>query len=89
VALNIAFLISFAGPAARKFTLHDWIIMPDLRGNAYQSLGRWFARNAAPNDSIAYAEFGKLRYYSGNRIVDYLGLVSPGVAAHLQNDDGI
>lgn len=88
-AFNLAFLIEFALWPGSKFAHYDWIIMPRVQNNAYRSLGDWFGRNSAPSDTIAYAEFGQIHYYSGRDIVDYLGLVTSGAAQHLKDDDAI
>jgi hypothetical protein len=88
-AITAVFAFQFLFWPGEKSTLYNWIIMPSLQGNAYQTLGRWFKTHAGPNDTIAYAEFGQLHYYSKRNIVDYLGLVTPGAAAHLRNSDAI
>ena len=87
--LNVAFLVQFSVWPGSKFSHYDWIIMPKLRDNAYRSLGEWLKTHSQPGETIAYAEFGQLHYYSGRDIVDYLGLVTSGAAAHLRAGDGI
>ncbi|HZT12583.1 MAG TPA: hypothetical protein VFA29_07260 [Candidatus Baltobacteraceae bacterium] len=64
-------------------------VMPEIKANAYKSLGLWFARHAAPGDRIAYPEFGQIRYYSNRDLVDYLGLVSTGATAQLAQNNAI
>lgn len=88
-AITTVFAFQFLFWPGEKSTLYNWIIMPSLRGNAYQTLGRWFEQHAGPEDTIAYAEFGQLHYYSGHNIVDYLGLVTPDAAKHLRDKDPI
>ena len=46
VALNLTFLAVQVKHPERKTTYYDWVIMPSLQGNAYESLGLWFARHA-------------------------------------------
>jgi hypothetical protein len=88
-AIIAVFALQFLYWPGEKSSLYNWIIMPSLRGNAYQTLGLWFKTHAREHDTIAYAEFGQLRYYSERNIVDYLGLVTPGAAAHLRENDAI
>jgi hypothetical protein len=89
VALNLTFLAVQVKHPERKTTYYDWVIMPSLQGNAYESLGLWFARHADKDDTIAYNEFGQIHYYSEKHIVDYLGIATPGAAAHLKDGNPI
>lgn len=89
VAINAAFLC--IGAAHRTFPAHGAVagVMSNLHDNAYRSLGQWFAQHAATHDTISFAEFGQLRYYSGRDVVDYLGLVTPGAASQLAHGNAI
>ncbi len=87
-AINAGFLALQIAHPDRKYISYDWIIMPSIRANAYRSLGTWFARRE-PGASVAYAEFGQVHYYSHAKIVDYLGIVTPGAAAHLARGNAI
>ena len=49
----------------------------------YPVIGRWLARNTPRDASIAMVEIGIIGFYSERRIVDILGLVSPGNAEAL------
>jgi hypothetical protein len=69
------------------YNIDDDFVMPHLGDNAYEHLGRWLATHVAPGASVAYAEIGQLRYYSGRTIVDTIGLASAGVADHLLDHD--
>lgn len=40
-------------------------------------LGRWAAANTAPGTTVAIADIGAFGYYSGRRVLDLAGLVSP------------
>lgn len=89
VAINLTFLALLVRNPERTAGYDDWIVMPSLQANAYASLATWFTRHAAPGDTIAYAEFGKLHYYAERDIVDILGIVSPGAVAQLRTGNPI
>jgi hypothetical protein len=55
----------------------------DFRQRQYPEIGRWLARNTPEDASVAMVEVGLIGFYSDRRIVDILGLVSPGNAAAL------
>jgi hypothetical protein len=46
---------------------------------AYVQIGRYLKANVPPDASVAAMEIGIIGYYSGSKIVDFAGLVSPGV----------
>lgn len=60
---------------------------PSQRQLAYFELARWFREHASRDASIAYHEVGYLGYYTDNRIVDLLGLVTPGLTEHVAAGD--
>lgn len=53
----------------------------------YIALGEWLRANAAPTDEIAAFEIGSIGWHSGLRVIDPLGLVTPGAAEHLRRRD--
>lgn len=57
---------------------------PNPANRLYVKTGQWLKNNTPPSSSVAYIEIGQIAYYSERRIVDLLGLVSPGVAEHLK-----
>lgn len=54
---------------------------------AYSELARWLRDHTDPSDSVAYHEIGYLGYYTDNRIVDLVGLVSPDITPHVAIGD--
>jgi hypothetical protein len=42
-------------------------------------MGRWLADQAPPGASIAVSDIGALGYFSGRRIIDLEGLITPSV----------
>jgi hypothetical protein len=60
---------------------------PSQRQVAYFEMARWFREHADTDASIAYHEVGYLGYYTDNRIVDLLGLVTPGLTEHVAAGD--
>lgn len=49
----------------------------------YRRVGTWLAAHGGPATSVAYLEVGEMGYYSQAQVVDLLGLVTPGAAAHV------
>lgn len=54
---------------------------------AYARAGEWLRRNAPPRSNLAAAEIGAVGYYSGMKIIDLAGLVTPDVAEDLASGD--
>jgi len=59
----------------------------DPRSESYLALAEWVRNNTDPGDSVAFMEIGYLGYFTPNPIVDLAGLVTPGVAAQVQEGD--
>lgn len=53
----------------------------------YMRTGKWLAQHTTPTASVAYVEIGQIGYYSNRKIVDVLGLVTPGVAKRVAKGD--
>lgn len=49
--------------------------------------GRWLAEHTPPDAIVATHDVGAIAFYSGRRIVDMAGLVSPEVVPHLGKPD--
>ncbi len=86
---NAAVTTRLLADGQAKYALFDWVIMPRVSDNAYREVAAWFSTHSQTGDTIAFAEFGQLHYYAERDIVDSLGLVSAGAAAHLAAGDGI
>jgi tetratricopeptide (TPR) repeat protein len=59
----------------------------DPRIERYPEICNWISENTQSSESIAYTEIGYLGYYTDNRIVDLLGLITPGTASHIAEGD--
>ena len=59
----------------------------DLRASSYLALADWINENTDPAQSIAYLEIGYLGYHTDNRIVDLMGLVTPGISPYIAEGD--
>jgi hypothetical protein len=57
------------------------------RKHAYLELAGWFVEHAEPEAAIAYHEIGYLGYYTDNRIIDMMGLVTPEITPHVAAGD--
>lgn len=53
----------------------------------YRLAGSWLQEHARPAASVACVEVGALGYFSERRIVDLLGIVTPGVLPYLRARD--
>ena len=53
------------------------------RHNGYYLIARWLRENTPPDATVAATEVGILGYYAERRIIDFLGLVTPGVAGRV------
>ena len=53
----------------------------------YQRAGEWIGAHGGPATSVAYLEVGEVGYYSQARVIDLLGLVTPGAAAQVPAHD--
>ena len=60
---------------------------PGPANRLYRAAGEWFAENTDQDASIAYLEIGQIGYYSDRRVIDVLGLVTPGVVDHVKKGD--
>ncbi len=80
VILAVTMLIAAAQMAAHSF--RSAAVSP-ARAAAYREAGDWLAANARPDDSVALLEIGVVGYYSGLRVVDTMGLVSPYLGERL------
>jgi hypothetical protein len=53
----------------------------------YAKAGRWISENTPADSSVAALEVGYLGYYSQRKIIDLVGLVTPGVSTHIRKQD--
>ena len=73
-----------------SITLPLKIMLGDVTSKfeSYQQAALWLNKNAENNSSVGANEIGILRYfYSKGPIIDALGLVTPGVADRVKNQD--
>jgi hypothetical protein len=49
----------------------------------YKKIGTWLKYNTAPDSDIAVMEIGTIGYYSHRKLIDILGLVTPGNARYI------
>lgn len=78
--LSAAMLIAAAQMAIHSFSTAG---ASPARAAAYREAGEWLAANSRPDDSVALLEIGVVGYYSGSRVVDTMGLVSPYLGERL------
>lgn len=57
----------------------------DPRSAPYYRIGRWLDRHALPRERVAATEIGIVGYYCRRHLVDFIGLVTPGVAPRLRD----
>jgi len=67
--------------------LSDVQSQPSGARQRYEVVGTWLERNAPRNATVAASEVGKLGWYSGHEMVDYLGLLDRRADRHIRHDD--
>lgn len=83
LAVSTACLLAALAPVPAKFffsAAHSANISP-----VYREAASYLASH--PPGAVAAAEVGVLGYYSGDRVIDMLGLTSPEVIPHLASQD--
>ena len=88
ISVAVALLLSAAMLAAEARSTRAWIrAKPDPREALSNSVGTWLAGHSAGDASVAYVEIGRIGYYSRRRIVDPMGLITPGAAQKVADRD--
>ncbi len=82
-AAILVFVAAVMTPVA--FTLEDY--RPHPKFQTYIEICRWFEENTSPSQAVAFFEVGYLGFYTRNRIVDQMGLVTPGAADAIARRD--
>ena len=57
----------------------QWGRPPDPRFEVYRSIGLYLKEHSRPEATVASVEVGVVGYFSGLRVLDLTGLVTPGV----------
>ena len=61
--------------------------LPNTSGALYRQVGEWLRNNTPPTASVGVMEVGVIGFYAERRMIDYLGLLQPEVAAALGRRD--
>jgi hypothetical protein len=61
----------------------------DHRSVAFQQVAQWLNQNASPRASLASFEIGYLGYYTDLKIIDFAGLVTPGLLAWAKDGSNV
>lgn len=85
VPVFVIFIIIFA--LAAQVQSVERYHHPNPANQLYTDTGKWFYANTDPGTSIAYLEIGQIGYYSDRRIIDLLGLVTPGASERVKKGD--
>lgn len=80
----IVIVVGLFGYSRREVILHS---SGDPRAASYLALADWLNTNTNPSESVAYVEIGYLGYYTENRVIDLLGLVTPGITSYIAQGD--
>lgn len=62
-------------------------VLPEAKVEVYAQAGRWLRDHTPPDALIGVTEVGVLGYYAERRMVDFLGLLEPEVAAAVGRGD--
>lgn len=81
--------LSLAGlfPQARLFAAGAAI--NPTRVETYNKVSAWINANTPADSSLATLEIGVIGYATGRRVIDPMGLVSPGMVGHLHDWDQV
>jgi arabinofuranosyltransferase len=89
----VGFAMALAGAAlAQNFAVYAAEVVPHVRSfsagleGSLVRWGRWFGENAPRDAAIAAPDIGALGYYSGLRVVDLAGLVTPAMIPLLERE---
>jgi arabinofuranosyltransferase len=92
VAFGIGALIALWLARSTVVDLETWRALeleaerpPLAAQGAYRTIGRWLAAHAYPEQTLLAYEIGAVGYYSGLRVVDHEGLVTPAVAGIIRH----
>jgi hypothetical protein len=66
--------------AGKLWNLH---LAPDTRYPIYRAAGEWLRENSPPDASVGAVEVGIIGYYAQRPMVDFAGLIQPGIAQQL------
>ena len=83
----IIVLIVIALSGGIKSYLHTRRFLPFPKLQLYTKAGKWAAENTPPDAEIAFLEVGYFGYYAQRKIIDLVGLVTPGVSDHIRERD--
>lgn len=83
----IVVLIAAALFGGTKAYYHTRRSLPFPKLQLYKKAGKWAAQNTPPDASIAFIEVGYFGYYSQRKVIDLVGLVTPGVSSHIRRRD--
>jgi hypothetical protein len=87
-ATMLAVALAVAGVAAEWRSTRAWMrSKPHAGERLYNDVAEWLEKNTPPGASVAYLEIGRIGYYSNRRIVDQMGLVTPGAIDRVRDRD--
>jgi hypothetical protein len=84
VIISCILLVLSAGIRAYHNTYRSF---PFPKLELYTKAGRWISKNTPADASVAALEVGYLGYYSQRKIIDLVGIVTPGVSTHIRKQD--
>ena len=61
--------------------------LPFPKLQLYTKAGKWVAENTPPDASVAFIEVGYFGYHAQRKIIDLVGLVTPGVSDQIRKRD--
>jgi hypothetical protein len=91
-ALAVALLLTAGLGASAAAARVGWYRVgggKDWRSVAYAEVGRWIAANTPEGSSVAFDEIGILGFHSERKILDLIGLVSPGAIPYAAVNDQV
>lgn len=77
-------LVLFSGTRAYIKTRQS---LPFPKLQLYTKAGQWVSQNTPPEASVAFLEVGYFGYHAERKVIDLVGVVTPGVSEHIRRGD--
>lgn len=84
IVISSIILVLWGGVKAYRESYES---LPFPKLELYTKAGKWLGENIPPEASIAALEVGYLGYHAQRKVIDLVGLVTPGLSDHLRARD--
>lgn len=78
-------MVALAGGIKSYYRTFKSLPFPKLQ--LYTEAGKWVSENTPPQSTVAFIEIGYFGYHARRKIIDLVGLITPGVSDHIRKRD--